>query len=54
MHTYDLKDNFIAFSKNFLKYFGYGYTKFNYYHCYPKAYNIEANDKEISYKDINK
>ena len=36
--------------ENFLKYFGYGYTKFNYYHCYPKAYNIEKDDKEISYK----
>ena len=42
---YELED-----CENFLKYFGYGYTKFNYYHCYPKAYNIEANDKEISYK----
>lgn len=42
---YELED-----CKNFIKYFGYGYTKFNYYHCYPKAHIVEENDKEISYE----
>lgn len=45
MLRYELED-----CENFIKYFGYGYTKFNYYHCYPKTHNVEENDKEISYK----
>lgn len=42
---YELED-----CENFLKYFGYGYTKFNYYHCFPKTHIIEENDKKISYE----
>ncbi len=42
---YELED-----CENFIKYFGYGYTKFNYYHCYSKTHIIEENDKEISYE----
>lgn len=33
--------------ENFIKYFGYGYTKFNYYHSYPITTTIEHNSKEI-------
>ena len=33
--------------ENFIKYFGYGYTKFNYYHSYPITTTIEDNSKEI-------
>ena len=39
---YELED-----TENLIKYFGYGYTKFNYYHCYPKAYPIKENAKKI-------
>ncbi len=42
---YDLED-----CENFIKYFGYGYTKFNYYHCYPKSYEAGDDDREISHK----
>lgn len=42
---YELED-----CENFIKYFGYGYTKFNYYHCFPKTHIIEENDKKISYE----
>ena len=40
---YDLED-----CNNFLKYFGYGYTKFNYYHCYPKTPIIDDDDKRLT------
>lgn len=43
--NYELED-----CENFIKYFGYGYTKFNYYHCYPKTYVVGENSKEIEYK----
>ena len=36
--------------ENFIKYFGYGYTKFNYYHCYPKTYTVGENSKKIEYE----
>lgn len=43
--NYELDD-----CENFIKYFGYGYTKFNYYHCYPKTYTVGENSKKIEYK----
>ena len=46
---YELED-----TENFIKYFGYGYTKFNYYHCYPKTYPIKENAKKIEYELIEK
>lgn len=46
---YELED-----TENFIKYFGYGYTKFNYYHCYPKTYPIKENAKKIKYELIEK
>ena len=46
---YELED-----TENFIKYFGYGYTKFNYYHCYPKNYPIKENAKKIEYELIEK
>lgn len=42
---YELED-----CENFLKYFGYGYTKFNYYHSFPKTYLVKENDKKIAYE----
>ena len=42
---YELED-----CENFLKYFGYGYTKFNYYHCFPETYLVKENDKKIAYE----
>lgn len=42
---YELED-----CENFIKYFGYGYTKFNYYHSYPKTYTVEENSKKIEYE----
>ena len=35
---------------NFIKYFGYGYTKFNYYHCYPKTHIISENAQKLDYE----
>ena len=46
---YELED-----CENFIKYFGYGYTKFNYYHCYPKIYPIKENAKKIEYELVEK
>lgn len=46
---YELED-----TENFIKYFEYGYTKFNYYHCYPKTYPIKENAKKIEYELIEK
>ena len=43
--NYELDD-----CENFIKYFGYGYTKFNYYHCYPKTYTVGENSKKIEYE----
>ena len=43
--NYELED-----CENFIKYFGYGYTKFNYYHCYPKTYTIGEKPKKIEYE----
>ena len=40
--------------KYFKKYFGYGYTKFNYYHCYPKTYKVGKNSRKIEYALRNK
>lgn len=43
--NYELDD-----CENFIKYFEYGYTKFNYYHCYPKTYTVGENSKKIEYE----
>lgn len=43
--NYELED-----CENFIKYFGYGYTKFNYYHCYPKTYIVGEDSRKIEYK----
>ena len=43
--NYELED-----CENFIKYFGYGYTKFNYYHCYPKTYSVEEDSRKIEYE----
>jgi len=43
--TYQLED-----CENFIKYFGYGYTKFNYYHCCPKTYTVKENSKIIEHE----
>ena len=43
--NYELED-----CENFIKYFGYGYTKFNYYHCYPKTYTVGKNSRKIEYE----
>ena len=43
--NYELED-----CENFIKYFGYGYTKFNYYHCCPKSYTVNENSKKIEYE----
>lgn len=43
--NYELED-----CQNFIKYFGYGYTKFNYYHCYPKTYIIGEKQRKIEYE----
>ena len=32
---------------NFIRFFGYGYTKFNYYHCFPKTQIIGKDDKKM-------
>lgn len=45
VQKYDLED-----CSNFLKYFGYGYTKFNYYHCYPKIPVIKESDNDTFLK----
>lgn len=42
---YELED-----CENFIKYFGYGYTKFNYYHTYPKTYMVKENDNKYAYE----
>lgn len=42
---YELED-----CENFIKYFGYGYTKFNYYHCYPKTQNIDETNENLLMK----
>ena len=47
--NYELED-----CENFIKYFGYGYTKFNYYHCYPKTYTVGENPKKIEYELCDK
>ena len=47
--NYELED-----CENFIKYFGYGYTKFNYYHCYPKTYTVGKNSRKIEYELRNK
>lgn len=47
--NYELED-----CENFINYFGYGYTKFNYYHCYPKTYTIGEDSKEIEYELCDK
>jgi len=46
---YELED-----CENFIKYFGYGYTKFNYYHSYPKTFTVKENDKKIAYELMEK
>lgn len=40
--NYELED-----CENFINYFGYGYTKFNYYHCFPKALIDEEKNNEV-------
>lgn len=46
---YDLED-----CENFIKYFGYGFTKFNYYHSFNKEPIIPENDSRLTIEYVKK
>lgn len=46
---YDIED-----CENFIKYFGYGYTKFNYYHSFSKEPIISEDDSRLTLEYVNK